>query len=269
MLDLDNTILHSSELSFSQEEYITLKKKYDWEIAKLCVNQKPFLVKFRPLLKEFFEEIKDYEIFVYTHGTFDYAKEIIRYLTLNLDIDCLNIEKLVAREGDFVEVKNIKKIFPSTDYMVLILDDRHDVWDKRDKDENLINISPFIFWTSARDYKPNNKKYKEEDKDCVLYSIGKLMKYIHTVFYRDYEINGNNKLTYCAKNIMDKKLKEIFFNKNFCLSGICNKDIDDIFETEQSYIIENLGGNLYEDYSPNVDYIVMKNYKGTLNISNF
>jgi hypothetical protein len=265
LLDLDNTILHSSDFSFTQEEYLDLKKIFGWEIAKLCVNQKPFLVKFRPLLKEFFEEIKDYDIYVYTHGTVEYAKELIRYLNYALDINCLNIEKLVAREGDLIEGKNIKKIFPSTENMVLLLDDRQDVWDKS---ENLINISPYFFWISAKEYNPYskdekfNKKYRNKDKDCVLFSIGKLMKFVHAVFYRDYEINGNNNRTKCVKNILNKKMQEILYKKNFCLSGIYNKDEIDVFETKHNYIIENFGGNLYEDYSENVEYVIVKNYKG-------
>lgn len=274
LLDLDNTILHSADYLISEEEYNDLKNLYDWQIAKLCCNGRPFVVKFRPYLKEFFELISCFDIYIYTHGTVEYARELIRYLNKQLDLDLSN-EKLVAREGNNVQEKSIKKIFPSTDYMVLLIDDRVDVWDS--SKENLINIGAYFFWNAykenkikfERENKENNlnnfrtekKEFKHIDTDSSLYSLGRALRFTHAVFYRDYELHGNNLRTQSAKNIFSKKMQRIFYRKNFCILGIYNTKEIDVFETKHNFAIENFGGNLYEDYSPNVDYIIMRKYK--------
>lgn len=260
LLDLDNTILHASNLVFSREEYEALKQTYGWQIAALNISGQPCLIKFRPYLKEFFEAIKNFDIFIYTYGTLDYAKEIIRYLNITLKTDCLNCHKLVARENNTYEYKNIKKIFPSTENMVIILDDRKDVWNNS---SNLINLSPYFFFNEEKYFKLKGKKYIEDDKDCVLYSISRLLNFIHGVFYRYYELNRekeNNRL--CVKTIISNKFKQIFYNKNFILSGIFNKDTVDIFQSKHNYIIQLFGGNLYEDFTKDNDIILVKKFIG-------
>jgi len=217
-------------------------------------------VKFRPFLKEFFDEIKNYDIYVYTYGTLDYAKTIIKYLSTNYDIKSLNYDKLVARENNPFETKNIKKIFPSTENMVVILDDRTDVWTNRN---NLINVSPYFFFAEEKSFKTDGKKYIEEDKDCVLYSVWYLMNFVHSSFYRYYELNQDSEInkTICVKNILTNIYKSIFAKKNFCLSGIYPLG-QDIFFTKHNDFIELFGGNLYEDYTEEVDIVLVRKYLG-------
>jgi len=284
LLDLDNTILHAANISFTEEEYQILRNKYGKEIAKLKIAYQSFLVKFRPCLKEFFERIKNFDIFVYTYGTLDYAKAIINYLNTELDVKSLNMDKLVARENNNFESKNIKKIFPSTESMVVILDDRTDVWSNRD---NLINVSPYFFFTDEKIYKTDGKKHIDEDLDCVLYSVSNLMNFIYAVFYRYYEKNREiidnqnqyndksnmlddnyrnfnseiNRTILCVKTILFSIFKSILSKKNFCLSGIYPLE-QDIFETKHNYFIELLGGSLYENYTEDVDIILVRKIVG-------
>jgi len=221
-------------------------------------------VKFRPLLKEFFEKISCYDIYVYTYGTLDYAKTIIKYLAAEYEVKSLNIDKLVARENNTFESKNIKKIFPSTENMVVILDDRTDVWTNTN---NLINISPYFFFSEEKNFKLDGKKHIEEDKDCVLYSVWHLMNFVQASFYRFYELNKeeNNfsaiQQTICVKTILSHVFKSVFAKKNFCLSGIYPLG-QDIFETKHNFFIELFGGNLYEDYTDEVDFVLVRKLVG-------
>lgn len=263
-MDLDNTILHAANLSFSEEEYQSLRSKYGREIAKLTIANQTFLVKFRPFLKEFFEAISSYDIFVYTYGTLDYAKTIIKYLAAEYNVKSLNFDKLVARENNNFDSKNIKKIFPSTENMVVILDDRTDVWTNT---HNLINISPYFFFSEEKSFKADGKKFIEEDKDCVLYSVWHLMRFVHANFYRFYELNKEedkdafSAKTLCVKTILSNVFKSIFARKNFCLSGIYPIG-QDIFETKHNFFIEMFGGNLYEDYTEAVDIVLVRKLVG-------
>ena len=244
-----------------------MRIQYGPEIAKLTISNQSFLVKFRPHLKEFFEAIRDYDIFVYTHGTLDYARTIIKYLAAEYNVKSLNFDKLVARENNNFDSKNIKKIFPSTENMVVILDDRTDVWTNTN---NLINISPYFFFCEEKNFKLDGKKHIEEDKDCVLYSVWHLMRFVHASFYRFYELSkgedvSDNCETLCVKTILSNVFKSIFVKKNFCLSGIYPLG-QDIFETKHNFFIEMFGGNLYEDYTEEVDIVLVRKLVGKLNI---
>lgn len=240
-----------------------MRNKYGREIAKLTIANQTFLVKFRPFLKEFFEEIINYDIYVYTYGTLDYAKTIIKYLAAEYDVKSLNFDKLVARENNTFESKNIKKIFPSTENMVVILDDRTDVWTNTN---NLINISPYFFFSEEKNFKLDGKKHIDEDKDCVLYSVWHLMRFVHASFYRFYELNknlegGSNSKTLCVKTILSNNFKRIFAKKNFCLSGVYPLG-QDIFETKHNFFIEMFGGSLYEDYTDEVNIVLVRKLVG-------
>jgi FCP1-like phosphatase family protein len=252
LLDIDNTILHATSTEITNEEYEELKKKYGDNYAGLKLANHRMNVKLRPGLKEFFESIKDkYQIYLYTYGTHDYATEIIRYINKTFDYNYLDPEKLVARENNNYDHKTIKRIFPTMEDMVIIMDDRTDVW-KNNK--HLINVVPyFFFWDPGFTI---NSKYIKFDEDRTLYSVTKLLLFINDIFYYSYT-TYNNRIN--VKYILEKKLHSIFDKRIFTLSNIHKKNVD-IFKTSQCYCIETLGGVLQEDYSDDVDYIITKKY---------
>lgn len=97
-----------------------------------------YYIKCRPYLKEFLEEIhKLYELHIYTMGTRFYADAVAKI------IDPSKIyfnERILSRdESGSVTRKNIQRLFPCDQSMVVIIDDRADVWEFS---KNLIKVVP-------------------------------------------------------------------------------------------------------------------------------
>ena len=152
LLDIDNTFLHACPFNLSKEEYDGLKLIYGWEITEIIISlpfvinnssstpaKQRIVVKFRPMLKSFLENIRDkYEIYIYTHATKEYAEEVIKYLNKTFEYDYFSMQRLVARTDVSIEAKSIKRIFPTTEDMVVIVDDRTDVWGEDKKNRRII-----------------------------------------------------------------------------------------------------------------------------------
>jgi FCP1-like phosphatase family protein len=264
LLDLDNTILHSSPLDISKEEYDKLKLIYDWEIAAIAIKhpinpkiKQRVVLKLRPGLREFLESISEkYEIYTYTHGTKDYATEIMSYINRSLDKTYLSIEKLIARESlTNIEHKTIKKVFPTTEDMVVIVDDRRDVW--VENKHNLINLKPYVFFYDERLLKIK-EKYLTKDEDNVLYSIRKFLEYTNSIFYSYFQLN-NSRLD--VKEIIEIKMDTILNGLNFTCSGIFLRN-EDTFNTWINYQIDRLGGILWDNYEDDeVDIVLTQEFK--------
>jgi FCP1-like phosphatase family protein len=256
LLDIDNTILHASNTQVNSDEYEELKKNYGDYFAGLKLSNHRMNVKLRPGLKEFFEAIKDkYQVYLYTYGTRDYAIEIIRYINKTFDYNYLDPDKLVAREDNTFDHKTIKRIFPTMEDMVIIMDDRTDVWQRS---SHLINMVPyFFFWDPGFHI---NSKYIKFDEDRMLYSVSKLLVFINDIFYY-YYFTYNSRLN--VKYILEKKLKSVFNKSIFTFSNL-HKKSQDIYKTSQCFCIETLGGVLEDDYTDDLNYIITKKYVSNL-----
>lgn len=261
LLDIDNTILHASNFDLTREEYESLKAIYSWQMTIISIpiignpklHQRIF-IKFRPMLKELFEAIKDkYEIYIYTQGTKDYAEEIIKYLNEVLEYNYLSNQRLVARTGLTWENKSIKKIFPTTEDMVVILDDRMDVWSQNP--QNLINLVPYYFFYDERSYKIKSR-FRQDDDDFILFSIKEMLLFVNKSFY--YHLHNFDSKT-DIKLILEKKTKSILDGQKFTFSGLYTKDID-IYETRNGFLIEKMGGHLYEEYDEETDIVLTREY---------
>jgi TFIIF-interacting CTD phosphatase-like protein len=229
-------------------------------MAKIKMHDHIMYIKFRPLLKEFFESILDkYVIFIYTHGTTTYAEAIIDYINSSLNYNYLSKDNLVAREtNDHKEIKSIKRIFPSFDDMVICIDDRTDVWEDS---KNLINIVPYFFFQDKHNFRIENK-YIDQEKDLIFFSIEKLLNFLHSAFYYYYSKRNER---YDVKNLLSKKLNSVFKNFNFLLSGLYNKNVD-IYGTKQAYVIDLFGGHLLQEYGEEIDIVITNEYKSKNNI---
>lgn len=149
ILDLDQTILHAELIN-----NVDLNKKVPEEIPDLYHfsagegGDYSYIVKFRPGVKDFFIQIsKLYEITIYTAGQHSYAlaivnlirNEILKDLPEEDRLKILPDRRVISRDisgnGSF---KDLRKIFPHDQSLVVILDDRRDVWPG--SEESLINI---------------------------------------------------------------------------------------------------------------------------------
>lgn len=157
MVDLDQTIIHATVDTTVAE----------WQADLYCVNYEAvkdvkgfkldedivggrgtwYYVKMRPGLKQFLEAIsKLYELHIYTMGTRAYAlmvKDIV-------DPDgTIFGERVLSRdESGSMTQKSLQRLFPVDTKMVVIIDDRGDVWKWSD---NLVKVRPYDFFPRIGD----------------------------------------------------------------------------------------------------------------------
>lgn len=107
-----------------------------------------YYVKLRPGLEEFLEEISTlYELHVYTMGTRAYAQHIAKIV----DPDGrLFGNRVISRdENGSITAKSLQRLFPVSTNMVVIIDDRADVWPTNRP--NLIKVVPYDFFKGIGD----------------------------------------------------------------------------------------------------------------------
>ncbi|RFU27892.1 hypothetical protein B7463_g8438, partial [Scytalidium lignicola] len=107
-----------------------------------------YYIKMRPRLKEFLSRISAlYELHVYTMGTRAYALNIAKIVDPERR---LFGDRIISRdENGNVTAKSLARLFPVDTKMVVIIDDRADVWPKNRL--NLIKVVPYDFFQGVGD----------------------------------------------------------------------------------------------------------------------
>lgn len=106
-----------------------------------------YYVKMRPGTFEFLENIcKLYECHVYTMGTRPYAEGVAK--VIDPDRKIFGDRILSRDENRSVTTKWLKRLFPIDNKMVVIIDDRADVWKYS---EHLVKVPPFEFYKGIGD----------------------------------------------------------------------------------------------------------------------
>jgi RNA polymerase II subunit A-like phosphatase len=157
VVDLDQTIIHATVDPTVGE----------WKADPFCVNHESvkdveafkldenvsggggtwYYVKMRPGLKEFLQHIsKLFELHIYTMGTRAYAMSVKKIV----DPDgSLFGERVLSRdESGSMTQKSLHRLFPVDTKMVVIIDDRGDVWKWND---NLVKVRPYDFFVGIGD----------------------------------------------------------------------------------------------------------------------
>jgi RNA polymerase II subunit A-like phosphatase len=102
------------------------------------------VVKLRPGLTPFLTELSAlYDLFIYTHGTRLYAEQIVKII----DPDESFFKNRIVARTDTPDMlhKSLKLLFPSCDdSMILVLDDRIDVW--KENEGNVFLIEPYHYF---------------------------------------------------------------------------------------------------------------------------
>ncbi len=106
-----------------------------------------YYIKLRPGLEEFLENVsKMYELHIYTMGTRAYAKNIAKIIDHEEKIFG---DRILSRtESGSMTAKNLQRLFPVDTKMVVIIDDRGDVWKWS---PNLIKVTPYDFFVGIGD----------------------------------------------------------------------------------------------------------------------
>ncbi|TFK26667.1 hypothetical protein FA15DRAFT_263986 [Coprinopsis marcescibilis] len=106
-----------------------------------------YYIKARPGWKEFLEEAsKKYEMHVYTMGTRAYAEQVCA--AIDPDKKIFGNRLLSRDESGSLTQKSIQRLFPCDTSMVVIIDDRADVWEWS---PNLIKVIPYDFFVGIGD----------------------------------------------------------------------------------------------------------------------
>ncbi|KAL8705530.1 MAG: hypothetical protein Q9201_001347 [Fulgogasparrea decipioides] len=106
-----------------------------------------YYIKIRPGLREFLERMSQlYELHIYTMGTRGYAQKIAQIIDPGRKYFG---DRILSRdESGSLVAKNLQRLFPVDTKMVLIIDDRGDVWKWND---NLIKVTPYDFFVGIGD----------------------------------------------------------------------------------------------------------------------
>ncbi|KAG4304807.1 hypothetical protein PORY_001860 [Pneumocystis oryctolagi] len=156
IVDLDQTILHATVdpivgewLSNPLSEYYSSVQ----DVQTFCLKEGNsdtgnwYYIKMRPGLEQFLENIsKLYEMHIYTMGTRAYAASIARLI--DKDKKYFGDRILSRDESGSTTQKNIQRLFPVDTSMVVIIDDRADVWQWC---PNLIKVTPYEFFIGIGD----------------------------------------------------------------------------------------------------------------------
>lgn len=107
-----------------------------------------YYIKMRPGLREFLEHISTmYELHVYTMGTRAYATNIAKII--DPDQKLFGNRVISRDENGSMTAKSLQRLFPASTNMVVIIDDRADVWPKNRP--NLIKVVPYDFFKGVGD----------------------------------------------------------------------------------------------------------------------
>ncbi|KAG6025843.1 hypothetical protein E4U19_002964 [Claviceps sp. Clav32 group G5] len=160
VVDLDQTIIHACieptigdwqrDTSNPNHEAVKDVRSFQLEhdASRGWATNYIYYVKMRPGLQEFLEEVSQmYELHVYTMGTRAYAQQIARLV--DPDGKFFGNRVISRDESGSMEIKSLQRLFPVSTNMVVIIDDRSDVWPRNRP--NLIKVVPYDFFKGIGD----------------------------------------------------------------------------------------------------------------------
>ncbi|CDS11612.1 hypothetical protein LRAMOSA03875 [Lichtheimia ramosa] len=152
ILDLDQTVVHATwdpTVGEWMKDENNANHPATKDIRKFTLpgSSLMYYIKLRPGLSEFLEQVsKLYELHIYTMGTRHYAEAVAREIDPE---DKLFRDRILSRdESGSMTQKKIQRLFPCDTSMVVVLDDRSDVWSFS---PNLIKVKPYEFFVGIGD----------------------------------------------------------------------------------------------------------------------
>ncbi|KAK6952585.1 hypothetical protein Daesc_004875 [Daldinia eschscholtzii] len=159
VVDLDQTIIHACidptvgewQRDPSNPNYEAVKDVRSFQLddgPRGAASGCWYYIKMRPGLAEFLERISQlFELHVYTMGTRAYALNIAKIVD---PTQKLFGNRIISRdENDSITAKSLQRLFPVSTNMVVVIDDRADVWPRNRS--NLIKVTPYDFFTGIGD----------------------------------------------------------------------------------------------------------------------
>ncbi|KAI2779424.1 hypothetical protein F4815DRAFT_494017 [Daldinia loculata] len=172
VVDLDQTIIHACidptvgewQRDPSNPNYEAVKDVRSFQLddgPRGAASGCWYYIKMRPGLAEFLERISQlFELHVYTMGTRAYALNIAKIVD---PTQKLFGNRIISRdENDSITAKSLQRLFPVSTNMVVVIDDRADVWPRNRS--NLIKVTPYDFFTGIGDI---NSSFLPKREDII------------------------------------------------------------------------------------------------------
>jgi RNA polymerase II subunit A-like phosphatase len=152
VLDLDHTLLHATPDPRVAERGWDLASPDIHKIELREARHRPpayHYVKLRTGVRKLLKECHEcYQLYIYTHGTRQYAEAIAKVI----DPSSIYFQgRIISRSDnpDGMQHKELSQMFPCDATMALILDDRMDVWPS--DLHNLIKVKPYHYFRNMAD----------------------------------------------------------------------------------------------------------------------
>ncbi|KAG9232352.1 FCP1-like phosphatase-like protein [Amylocarpus encephaloides] len=171
VVDLDQTIIHACieptvgewQADKNSPNYEAVKEVRSFQLKddgpRGVASGCNYYIKMRPGLKDFLDKVSEiYELHVYTMGTRAYALNIAKIVDPDKR---LFGDRIISRdENGNMTAKSLARLFPVDTKMVVIIDDRADVWPKNRP--NLIKVHPYDFFLGIGDINSSFLPKREE-----------------------------------------------------------------------------------------------------------
>jgi len=159
VVDLDQTVIHACieptvgewQRDPSNPNYESVKDVRSFQLddgPRGLASGCWYYIKMRPGLTEFLENVAElFELHVYTMGTRAYALNIAKIID---PTQKLFGNRVISRdENGSMVAKSLQRLFPVSTNMVVVIDDRADVWPHNRS--NLIKVTPYDFFKGIGD----------------------------------------------------------------------------------------------------------------------
>ncbi|KAI8800956.1 hypothetical protein BJ742DRAFT_779771 [Cladochytrium replicatum] len=150
ILDLDQTIIHATVNPGVGQIMDDPNQPQFQDVRRFVLpdsNGTYYYIKLRPHTIHFLQQVtQKYELHIYTMGTRNYARQVAQ--EIDPDSRLFN-ERILSRDdsGSFAK-KSLKRLFPCDHSMVVVVDDRADVWQYS---PNLVKVRPYEFFSETGD----------------------------------------------------------------------------------------------------------------------
>ncbi|KAI9886649.1 MAG: hypothetical protein M1823_001563 [Watsoniomyces obsoletus] len=157
VVDLDQTVIHATvdptvaewQQDQSNPNHDAVKDVQSFQLMDDGPGMRGcrYYIKLRPGLQDFLSSIaRLYELHIYTMGTRAYAQNVARIVDPDRKIFG---DRILSRdESGSMTAKSLQRLFPVDTKMVVIIDDRGDVWQWS---EHLVKVTPYDFFVGIGD----------------------------------------------------------------------------------------------------------------------
>ncbi|CAB3407788.1 unnamed protein product [Caenorhabditis bovis] len=255
LVDLDQTIIHTTNRPFN----IDPEKHPD--ITQYTLMNGNYVTKLRPHTTEFLHRMsKLFELHIVTYGQRQYAHKIAQILDPD---QRLFGHRILSRDELFSaqhKTKNLKALFPCGEKLVVIIDDRADVWMYS---EALIQIKPYRFFKEVGDINaPKDSKEQmppeiedSANEDHVLEEIERVLTNIHDKYYEMYDLKNPDAPLIDVKSVINDQRRKVLEGCVIVLSGIVpiNEKVE---KTDVYRLCEQFGAKMADTVTDDVTHVV-------------